>query len=166
MKADIYDSMTYALKQMADNAGRNNKMRKWKVIKTDSPKHWTIGQIYTTNNNGRGLVTNDGYQLLEFSPWDLHKTIFEEVFEDELTNEEVVELFIETYGNDIQKSIFGKIMTMPFYLDYFTSKEIVERLKAYKKSKQKTPEQIKIEEIKATISELSKQVEKLEKGEQ
>ena len=50
MKVDMLDSMTYALKQTADNAkkiaGRNNKMRKWKCIKNRRQKFYGWGYLY------------------------------------------------------------------------------------------------------------------------
>ncbi len=59
------------------------------------------------------------------------------IIKDELTNEEVIELFFETYfDDDIQDEVFGSILYLSKIAGRFTPQEIVEKLTEYKKSKE------------------------------
>lgn len=57
-------------------------MRKWKCIATRFPKDFTVGRIYVTSNDGKGLVGNDGFCYRTLNPsTDFVETKFEEVFD-------------------------------------------------------------------------------------
>ena len=59
------------------------------------------------------------------------------IIKDELTNEEVIELFFETYFNDdTQDEVFGAVLHLSKIATRFTPQEIVEKLTEYKKSKE------------------------------
>ena len=34
-------------------------MRKWRCIKSNNKEYWTVGKIYTTNDEGKGLVSDN-----------------------------------------------------------------------------------------------------------
>ena len=136
-------------------------MRNWKCIST--PQHQlTVGKIYETDDNGYGLIDDDG------NPYTTCAAIFEfsyskfEELTNELTNEEVLDLFIEatiTYSQQVK--VFGKHIFSEECRKNFTSAELVERLKAFKKLREKTSKQLKIEEIEETVAELNEQLKEL-----
>lgn len=57
-------------------------MRKWKCIATRFPKDFTVGRVYVTSNDGKGLVGDDGFCYSTLNPsTDFFDTKFEEVFD-------------------------------------------------------------------------------------
>ena len=59
------------------------------------------------------------------------------IIKDELTNEEVIDLFFETYfDDDKQDEVFGSILHLSKIAALFTPQEIIEKLTEYKKSKE------------------------------
>lgn len=54
-------------------------MRKWKCVKSNDEKRWTVGKVYTTDKDGRGLCADNGDANGWNRPWHFVGVIFEEV---------------------------------------------------------------------------------------
>lgn len=50
-------------------------MRKWRCIKSNDKKYWTVGKIYITNDDGKGLVSDNDkdYKPNWIEPWRMRE---------------------------------------------------------------------------------------------
>lgn len=85
-------------------------MRKWRCIDT-AFKNFTIGKVYETDDNGKGIV-NDNGRVDHEVPWNFSNTKFIEIFvKNVFTKEDLKEGDIVFTRNDCKLVFFNKRFT-------------------------------------------------------